>query len=307
MRVSPLDLISTPIPVLNSLGLRVRVGLSSEDPMVVRHASEPYHAYLTIYSPEGMLLERTHLGEILPHRRRMFDISAITRKQVPGLDHLAVVHRVPSRLLSDVSSVEDEIELPEEPDYSMFRSLLEYSYPEGGNGSVIYETPPRLNAGTSGHKSSNTLTFTCQTVLSERVNTYVIIIHYSVNPSYSRIGTYEFALHSLSGDRVFSDSVDVGPFAVRVMDMAQMVPRDVVEAAKDPEDGLATFGFVGCSEDAAMMVMLVNAAPSLGAVAVEHTHPPQTYLLPLDVSYQRKAKTQAQSMWKSIFSADRTR
>ena len=305
MRVSPLALISTPVPVLNSLGLKVRVGLSSEDPMVVRHASEPYQAYLTIYSPEGLFLERTHLGEIPPHRRRMFDISDITRRQVPTLDHLSVVHRVPSRLLSDASSVEDEIELAQEPDYSMFRSLIEYSYPEGANGSVVYETPPRLNAGTSEHKSSNTLTFTCQTVLSESVNTYAILIHYSVNPSYSRIATYNFALHSLSGERVLTDSVEVGPFAVRVLDMAQIVPKYVVESAKDPQDGLSTFTFVGYCQDAAILVVMINAAPSLGAVAVEHTHPPQTYLLPSDVSYQRKAKTQAQSMWKSILSAGR--
>jgi len=306
MRVSPLSLISTPVPVINTLGLNLRVGLSSEDPMVVRHPSEPYEAYLTVYSPEGLLLERRHLGEIPSNRRRFFDISAITRRLVPHLDHLSVVHRIPSRLLSQVSSVEDGIEMPKEPDYFLFRSLVEYSFPGGGNGSVIYETPPRLNAVMGGHRSSNTLTFTCQTVLSEFVNTYLVLIHYSVDPSYSHIATYSFALYSLSGEQVVSDQVAIGPFAIKVLDIAQLVPKHLVEREKDPQDGLSAFTFVGFSDEQAILVMVVNAAPALGAVAVEHTHPPQTYLFPLDSSYQRKVKTDAQKAWRSILSAGRT-
>ena len=53
MRISPLNLISTPMAVLNTVGVDLRVGLSSEDPMVGRNPSEPYEAYLSIYSPEG--------------------------------------------------------------------------------------------------------------------------------------------------------------------------------------------------------------------------------------------------------------
>ena len=104
MRVSPLNLISTPVPVLNSLGLRLRVGLSSEDPMVGRHPTEAYEAYLSVYSPEGPLMERTHLGQILPSRRRFFDVSAIAGRLIPNVDHLAVVHRIPSRLMDPVTS-----------------------------------------------------------------------------------------------------------------------------------------------------------------------------------------------------------
>ena len=307
MRISPLNLISTPAPVLNTLGLNLRVGLSSEDPMAERHASEPYEAYLTIYSPEGLFLDRMHLGQIPPNRRRFFNISDITRRLVPDLDHLTVVHRVPSRLLSQVSSVEDELEMPAEPDYSMFRSLIEYSFPQGGNGSVIYETPPGLNMGTSGHKSSNTLTFTCQTVLSELVNTHVVLIHYSVNPLYSKIADYHFTLHSLSGERVLSGHVTIGPFGIKVLDMAQIIPRQWVEKEKDPQDHLSPFTFVGYSEDAAIQVLLLNAAPALGAVAVEHTHPPQAYLFPNDPTFQRKIKTDAQRAWKSILSGSRTK
>jgi hypothetical protein len=300
MRISPLNLISTPLPVLNTLGLKLRVGLSSEDPMVTRHASEPYQAFLTIYSPEGVLLGRQSLGEIPPNRRRFIDVTALSKPMVPSLDHLCVVHRVPSRLLPPGSSVEEEIELEEEPDYSYFRSVVEYSYPGGGNGSVVYETPPRLNAGTGGSKSSNTLTFTCQIVMSEELDTYPIIIHYSTNPSYSRIASYSYSLYSMSGERVASDRVPLGPFSVKVLDIGRLVSREVVHRCRDPQDGLSAFTFVGYSEDAAMLVVVVNAAPALGAVAVEHTHPPQTYLFPLDPSYHRAVKTEAQAALRSM-------
>ena len=306
LHVSPLNLISTPVPVLNTLGLNIRVGLSSEDPMVVRHPTEAYEAYLSIYSPEGLLLGRQHLGEIAPYRRRFFDISAVTRQLVTELDHLTVVHRIPTRLLSTVSNLEDEIEMPSQPDYSLFRSLIEYSFPHGGNGSVIYETPHKLNAGTEGHKSSNTLTFTCQTILSESVNTYVILIHYSVTPSYTRIANYNFGLHSLSGEQVVSERLAVGPFSIKVLDIAQLIPEEVADRVRDPQDGMSAFTFVGSCDDAAIPAIVVNAAPNLGAVSVEHTHPPQTYLFPQEPSYQREMKVDAQKVWKSILSAGRS-
>ena len=306
MLVSPLNLISTPVAVLNTLGLNLRAGLSSEDPTVVRQPSEPYEAYLSIYSPEGLLLGRRHLGEIPPNRRRFFDISTVTRELVPELDHLTVVHRVPARMVSQVSSVEEQIEMDKEPDYSMFRSLIEYSYPHGGNGSVIYETPPRLNTVTEGHKSSNTLTFTCQTVISESLNTHVILIHYSMTPSYSRIANYHFGLYSPSGELVASDSVAVGPFSIKVLDMAQVIPRQAVRDGMDPEDGLSAFSFVGYCDVASIPVVVVNAAPDLGSVSVEHTHPPQTYLFPLEPAYQREVKRDAQKGWRSMLSAGRS-
>jgi len=304
MRVSPLNLISTPVAVLNSLGLNLRIGLSSEDPMVGRHPTEPYEAYLSVYSPEGVLTGRTHLGRIPPDRRRFFDISSITRQSVSGLDHLVVAHRVPSRLLPPGSNPEDEIELTSEPDYSVFRSLVEYSFPDGGNGSVIYETPPRLNANPGGPGSPSTLTFSCQTVISQEVNTHIILINYSVNRSYSHIATFNFALHSDSGEMVASERVDVGPFSVSVIDMAEIVPGRLVERHRDPSDGLSSFTLVGYCDDAVLLALFVNTTPSLRAVSVEHTHPPQTYILPIDPNYRRAVKKDAESAWKSILAAD---
>ena len=148
MKTALLNLISTPIPVVNSLGLDVAVGLSSDDPIGNRRASEAFEAYLTVYRPDGTLAERVHLGEIPPARRQLFDVTAITRRSCPGDDHLVVAHRIPRRLLGG-HAPEDVVEVtPEDGDFAMYRSLVQYSYPGRANGSVIYETPP--NVATQG-------------------------------------------------------------------------------------------------------------------------------------------------------------
>ena len=56
MKIRLLDLVSTPIPVLNRYGLDVSVGLSSEDPIGGRRASEAFEAFLTTYAPDGRKL-----------------------------------------------------------------------------------------------------------------------------------------------------------------------------------------------------------------------------------------------------------
>jgi len=307
MQNSLLNLISTPVAVLNSLGLNVKVGLSSDDPMVGRNPSEPYDVFLSVYSAEGVLLERSHLGLIPSEKRRIFDITSITRREFPKSDHLAVVHRVPSRLLSQVNSVEDAIEIQGNLDYSLFRSMVEYSYTDGGSGSVIYETPPGLNAGAPGSATSNTLTFTCQTILSESLNTYVALIHYSTNPTYTQIAEYHFGLYNLGGELVFTGQATIGPFSCGLLDLAQLIPTDIVLANKDPRDGLSSFNFVGFSDEAVIMPVIINAAPSMGAVAVEHTHPPQTYMFPKDFRYRKTVKTAAQNAWRTTLSRSVTR
>jgi len=268
--------------------------------MVGRHPTEPYEAFLSVYSPEGLFIERVHMGQISPTRRKYFDVSEISSRLVPGVDHLAVAHRIPSRIVEQVRNLEDTIEMDEEPDYSMFRSVVEYSYPDGGNGSVIYETPPRLNLGMSDGISSNTITFTCQTVLSDVLNTHVILIHHSMNPKYSNIATFNYGLHSPSGELAASGEVKATPFSIKVLDISQIVPKNVQADQRDTQDGVSNFSFVGYSEDASFLVVVVNTALSLGAVSVEHTHPPQTYLIPWDSRYQREAKTTAQKAWQSI-------
>lgn len=299
MKVSLLNLTSTPIPVLNSLGMRVKAGLSSDDPMMLRHPSEEYQVYLSVYSPEGVLAERLHIGTIPANRRKMFDISEISSEIVPSDNHLSVVHRVPSKLLLQVSDVEETLELNRVPDYYMYRSLVEYSYPGAGHGSVIYETPPELNVLGGGKPRSETLSFTSKIVLSELVNTYVVLIHYSQDPCYATICPYNFSVLSMSGRSVATGEVDLGPFSVRVLDIGAIVSEEEFRRSIDPEDGLATFTFVGFSDQASLIALVLNASRDLEAISVEHTHPAQEYLLPRDSVQRRKVKSGAIGQWKA--------
>jgi hypothetical protein len=139
-------------------------------------------------------------------------------------------------------------------------------------------------------------------VLSDVLNTSVIVIHYSMNPKYSQIATFNYGLHAPSGELAVSGEVKITPFSINVLDMSQIIPQSIHAEQRDSQDGVSSFSFVGYSEDAAFPVVVVNTAPSLGAVSVEHTHPPQTYLIPWNSSYQREIKATAQKAWHSILS-----
>ena len=298
MQVQLLNLISTPVPVLNSLGLELSVGLSSEDP-TRQYPSEAYLAYLTVYSPEGEMLERCLLGEVPPRRRRQFALSAITRKLVPSGDHLVVVHRVPARLAAQVQSIEDPLEMDSQPSYPMWRSLIQYAYPGKGNGSVIYETPPRLNVRRPGAPPSTTLTFTSKIVFSSQVSTVVVPIHYSMDPGYSATCRYHYLLFDRDGREVLSRTVILPAFSVKVLDLQRELPESLIREVADSTDELTAFTFVAYSEDAALAPLILNLAPTLGGVSVEHTHPAQSFLLPCDDKDKGRMKSAAISAWRT--------
>ena len=82
-------------------------------------------------------------------------------------------------------------------------------------------------------------------MLSYVLNTYVILIHYSMNPAYSQIASYHFALHSQSGQMVVTDQVAITPFAVKVLDMSQIIPKGAMADQRNARDGVSSFTFVG--------------------------------------------------------------
>ena len=308
MKTSLLNLISTPIPVLNGLGLDVAVGLSSEDPIGGRRPSEAYAAYLTVYGPDGVFRERVLLGEIPPHRRRLFDVTAVTRRLVPSADHLVVVHRIPVRLLTQGGGPEGEIELgPDDADFAMYRSLVQYSYPGGANGSVIYETPPGFNAPRPGRAPASTLTFTPKVVLSGDVETSVALMHYSIDPGYATTVSYDFTFLAPDGTAAGRGIRRLAPFTVSRIDAREFIAPAISSRWRGPSDGLAWFTYVGCCTDGALIPLVLTLAPRRGAVAVEHTHPAQAYTLPPQAADKNKVKTRAVGVWTArLASADRT-
>jgi hypothetical protein len=299
-----LNLISTPIPVVNGLGLDVAVGLSSEDPIGNRRASETFAAYLSIYGPDGRFAERVHLGEIPPARRQLFDVTAITRSRFPGADHLVVAHRIPRRLLAG-HRPEDVVELAaEDGDFAMYRSLVQFSYPGRANGSVIYETPPNFNAPRPGRAPASTLTFTSKVVVGAGVTTAIVLMNYSVDPAYATTADYSFAFLGPDGSRVVTGTVAVPPFTARILDASATIPAAAAAAWCDARDGLGWFTYVGLCRNTAVIPLILTLSPDRGAVAVEHTHPAQAYTLPARAEDKHKVKSRALGLWAALLAEE---
>ena len=304
MKTALLNLISTPIPVVNSLGLDVAVGLSSDDPIGNRRASEAFEAYLTVYRPDGTLAERVHLGEIPPARRQLFDVTAITRRSCPGDDHLVVAHRIPRRLLGG-HAPEDVVEVtPEDGDFAMYRSLVQYSYPGRANGSVIYETPPNFNVPRPGRAPASTLTFTSKVVVGAGVTTGIVLMNYSVDAGYAVTADYRFAFFAADGSRVATGTVTVPPFTARIIDAAQAIPAAAAAESRDSRDGLGWFTYVGLCRNTAVIPLILTMSPDRGAIAVEHTHPAQAYTLPARPEDKHKVKSRALGLWSALLAEE---
>ena len=331
-----LNLISTPIPVVNGLGLDVAVGLSSEDPIGNRRVSETFAAYLSIYGPDGRFAERVDLGEIPPARRQLFDVTAITRSRFPGADHLVVAHRIPRRLLAG-HAPEDVVELAaEDGDFAMYRSLVQFSYPGRANGSEIATTgrdgtarlwsdqdgalvhtlqargnvlssafsPDLAPTATTLSALASTLTFTSKVVVGAGVTTAIVLMNYSVDPAYATTADYSFAFLGPDGSRVVTGTVAVPPFTARILDASATIPAAAAAEWRDARDGLGWFTYVGLCRNTAVIPLILTLSPDRGAVAVEHTHPAQAYTLPARAEDKHKVKSRALGLWAALLAEE---
>lgn len=306
-RVALLNLISTPAAVLPRTGLELHIGLSSEDPIVGRHPSEPYEVYLSVYAPDGAFATRLELGRVAPHRRQEFNVSALVAPFKFEDDHLVVMHRVPVSLMERYGVVDEPVALPEGTNYRFFRSYVQYAYPGAGgaHGGVIYEIHPKFNEPAPGRGPSTMLTFTTKIVLSSAVDTSVVLIHCSTDPSYATTAHYAYAVYTHEGSPVATGECAVPPFTPRVLQMRQVIPSGAIAQARDSADGLSHFCFYGICEDAALAVVVLNVAPSLRGVSVEHTHPTQGYLIPSAPHDQPRIKREAIAAWRTLIAPAR--
>jgi hypothetical protein len=264
-----------------------------------------YEAYLTVYGPDGLRAERVHLGEIPPERRRLFDVTAITRKRFPHADHLVVAHRIPHRLLAD-HAPEDVVELEHgDADFAMYRSLVQYAYPGRANGSVIYETPPSFNLPRPGRPPASTLTFTSKIVVGDDATTCLALMNYSLDPAYDVTARYDFAFFAPDGTRVTTGRKALPPFTVRALDARRSVPAAAAASYRDTRDGLSWFTYVGLCRDTAIIPLILTLSPERGAVAVEHTHPAQAYTLPARPQDKHRVKSRAVELWADLLASER--
>lgn len=255
MPVDPFHLISTPVPLLPNLGLSVKLGLSGEDPAGHRHAGLGFSVWLSVYSPQGKLVKRWKAAELPAGDRLLLDLSAATAEFGFTEPHLAVVHRVPAELDEDA-----------EYDFDMFRTMVQLERPGKGSGSVIYETPPRFNLKPG---NGSFFSFTNQVVTGPKTTTYLVLLHYSVNPGYAHTAKRRVILYNADGSLSAVDDGTVPPFSVGLTELSALGAAG---------GGLRQRSLVVCSPDASLIPLFVNVDEVLGGVSVEHTHPPFTYL-----------------------------
>ncbi len=252
MPADPFHLISTPVPLLPNLGLRVKVGLSGEDPGGVRHAGMSFAVWITLYSPKGALVKRWKAADLPAGERLLLDLTAATVEHGFQEPHLAVVHRVPVGV--------------EDGDFDMYRTMVQLERPGKGSGSVIYETPPHFNAKPG---KGSFFSFSNQVVTGPATTTYLALLHYSVKPEYAHAAKRRVILYNANGTLSAVDDGTVAPFSVGLIDLSTLGA---------PGDALRQRSAVVCSPDASLIPLFINLNETLGGVSVEHTHPPFTYL-----------------------------
>lgn len=255
MPADPFHLISTPVPLLPNLGLRVKVGLSGEDPGGLRHQGLGFAVWITLYSPKGALVKRWKEADLPAGERLLLDLSAATAEHAFQEPHLAVVHRVPA-----------ELDERTEYDFDMYRTMVQLERPGKGSGSVIYETPPHFNAKPG---KGTFFSFTNQVVTGPMAATYLALLHYSVNPAYAETAKSRVILYEPGGTTAAVHDGTVPPFSIGLTNLSALGAGG---------DGLRQRSLVVCSPNASLIPLFINLDDSLGGVSVEHTHPPFTYL-----------------------------
>lgn len=300
--VLPIDLITTPIAVLNGMGLTTKAGLSADDPLASRHTDESYRVIVTFYDPEGRLAQRREYDVLKPGERRLLDLGAEARSLCGSESCLSVVHRVPMSICP--AGADPTAKSPEKfshGDFAMYRCMAQYGLPNGGHGGVIYETPPGLNATGNRRWPSTTFTFTSKVAITDTLDTTLLMLHYSVSPDYKRHTKFRLRLFDSSGAALCEHEVPLKPFTAATVSIAGLLSSDVKARLYAQGNGIGLITLVGWCTDAALLMLFVQTDKTSGSVSMEHAHPPQTYLLPSDQATRGRLKAAAIAQWDKSF------
>jgi hypothetical protein len=298
--IALLDLLSTPVPILDGEGLVTRVGLSAADPLGERHAGEAFRVFLTQYSADGMHISRREIGTLAAGERRIFDVAALLRGEKGEGNRLAVIHRVPESLCP--SGEEPATAAPflgQHAEYELYRAVVEYADPRGGNGSVVYETPPRFNDLRDRPRPQETLSFTSKILISEQYDTLLCLIHYSVDPSYRRTATYRMRVFTDAGEVAATRELILEPFTATVVSMRELLVLSSTRGSGE----FRNYSMIAWCRDAAVIPLMIQRAPNCGSVAVEHIHPAQAFLLPNEIGQRNVIKATSIAAWDHAFEA----
>jgi hypothetical protein len=261
--LGPLHLASTPIAIMAKYGLATYAGLSGDDPAHTRNRDVSFSVVLSAFAG-SKLLGRRELRTLGPHEHVFISLDQQLEEFGWRETSLCILHRVPSQYIADGRIRRGEVP-GRKPDYSMYRTVVQYGTPNGGMGGLVYETPPNLNV--TGRKPCF-LSFTNKVYLSEGVDNFLVFLNYSVSADYSQETEARLAFHGTDGRKVAAASLKVPPY-----DFACLRVNDVVTSASDP----GFFSVSASSVTSSLIPLSILVNQRNGGVSVEHAHPPQEY------------------------------
>lgn len=260
-----LHLASTPIAIMAKWGLRTHAGVTGDDPSNARNMGESYLVLLSIFA-HGKLLGRIMVGTVSAHEHYFVNVDAEVAKQGwSETASLCVVHRIPTKYVSG-NRLKDTPVTQTHENFSMYRTVVQYAIEGGGMGSVIYETPPNFNM--TG-KKPHFLTFSNKIYLHEDTDSHLVFLNYSVSPDYGQSADVNIEFRDAAGACIGRHSLSVS-----AMDFSCIRVGDMLAATSSP-----FVSFTAASITSALIPISVVAHRRYGGVSVEHSHPPQEYLM----------------------------
>jgi len=221
---------------------------------------------MSCYDRIGKLARREAIGLLEPRERRRFDVDTLVAEGGRDDVDLVVFHRLPTRY-----SVDQFPEPCASPDrhrfHSHLRYVIDYARAGGGHGSVLYEIPAQFNVPRPGRKLFN-LTFAPLVSAQAGSRTLVVLLNYSTAPDHQVAARFSYEVLALDGGSLLRGETVVGPFCTAVVELP------APQLAERP--GHLTF--LGHSADAVLIPLFVTLSDG-GGVSVEHSHPPQTYIM----------------------------
>lgn len=260
-----LHLVSTPIAIMAKHGLRTYAGVTGDDPLNVRNIGTTYLVLLSIYC-KGQLVGRIMAGFVRAHEHYFINLDdEIAKQGWSDTATLCVVHRIPTQYLSG-DRLNDTPVTQTHKDFSMYRTVVQYAVDGGGMGSVIYETPPNLNM--TG-KKPHFLSFSNKIYLHPENDSLLTFLNYSVSSDYTQAADVKIEFRDEAGTCIGNHSL-----TVPAMDFSCIRVSDILSFVTSP-----FVSFTVASVTSALIPLSVVVHRPTGGVSVEHSHPPQEYMM----------------------------
>jgi hypothetical protein len=260
-----LHLVSTPVAIMAKQGLRTYAGVTGDDPANARNIGETYLVLLSIYG-YGKLLGRIMAGTVGAHEHYFVDIDAEVEKHGwAETASLCVVHRIPTKYVSG-DRLNNVPVTHTHKSFSMYRTVVQYAVEQGGMGSVIYETPPNFNMV---GKKPHFLSFSNKIYLHEDTDSHLAFLNYSVSLDYVQSADVNIEFRDAAGACIGRHSL-----SVPAMDFTCIRVGGILPPTPSP-----FVSFTAASITSALIPISVVVHRRYGGVSVEHSHPPQEYLM----------------------------